>query len=134
MRRYKPASRTGRPHVEQRHEMRALDHQATPRRAPERPATLDRAPATARPTAHPHARPQPLPHLGSRGVAARAVRLVASPVDDFCRAAPRAPPLLSFRPCSRLFADLRNIGAPGFEPGTSPTRTARPTRLRHAPT
>ena len=26
------------------------------------------------------------------------------------------------------------IGAPGFEPGTSPTRTARATRLRHAPT
>jgi hypothetical protein len=26
-----------------------------------------------------------------------------------------------------------NIGAPGFEPGTSPTRTARATRLRHAP-
>ena len=25
------------------------------------------------------------------------------------------------------------IGAPGFEPGTSPTRTARATRLRHAP-
>jgi hypothetical protein len=28
----------------------------------------------------------------------------------------------------------RYIGAPGFEPGTSPTRTARATRLRHAPT
>ena len=27
-----------------------------------------------------------------------------------------------------------DIGAPGFEPGTSPTRTARATRLRHAPT
>ena len=27
----------------------------------------------------------------------------------------------------------RSIGAPGFEPGTSPTRTARATRLRHAP-
>src|SRR5579875_1344603 len=26
------------------------------------------------------------------------------------------------------------IGAPGFEPGTSPTRTVRATRLRHAPT
>src|SRR6476646_7553912 len=25
------------------------------------------------------------------------------------------------------------IGAPGFEPGTSPTRTVRATRLRHAP-
>jgi hypothetical protein len=28
---------------------------------------------------------------------------------------------------------LRQIGAPGFEPGTSPTRTVRATRLRHAP-
>src|SRR4051812_46874855 len=27
----------------------------------------------------------------------------------------------------------RQIGAPGFEPGTSPTRTVRATRLRHAP-
>src|SRR5438067_7336192 len=27
----------------------------------------------------------------------------------------------------------RSIGAPGFEPGTSPTRTVRATRLRHAP-
>ena len=26
-----------------------------------------------------------------------------------------------------------HIGAPGFEPGTSPTRTVRATRLRHAP-
>ncbi len=26
-----------------------------------------------------------------------------------------------------------SIGAPGFEPGTSPTRTVRATRLRHAP-
>ncbi len=29
--------------------------------------------------------------------------------------------------------DACHIGAPGFEPGTSPTRTARATRLRHAP-
>jgi hypothetical protein len=43
-------------------------------------------------------------------------------------ASPRVPAF------SRLFADLRNIGAPGFEPGTSPTRTVRATRLRHAPT
>ncbi len=28
---------------------------------------------------------------------------------------------------------IRRIGAPGFEPGTSPTRTVRATRLRHAP-
>ena len=26
-----------------------------------------------------------------------------------------------------------SIGVPGFEPGTSPTRTARATRLRHTP-
>ena len=26
-----------------------------------------------------------------------------------------------------------SIGAPGFEPGTSPTRTVRATGLRHAP-
>ena len=25
------------------------------------------------------------------------------------------------------------VGVPGFEPGTSPTRTARATRLRHTP-
>src|SRR3712207_2537540 len=30
-------------------------------------------------------------------------------------------------------AVFKAIGAPGFEPGTSPTRTARATRLRHAP-
>jgi hypothetical protein len=38
--------------------------------------------------------------------------------------------------CSLLFGCLRtqNIGAPRFELGTSPTRTARATRLRHAPT
>ena len=40
----------------------------------------------------------------------------------------------AFRPRSRIFADLRFIGAPRFEPGTSPTRTVRATRLRHAPT
>jgi hypothetical protein len=33
--------------------------------------------------------------------------------------------------CSTIRAT--NIGAPGFEPGTSPTRTVRATRLRHAP-
>jgi hypothetical protein len=31
-------------------------------------------------------------------------------------------------------SNSKTIGAPGFEPGTSPTRTARATRLRHAPT
>src|SRR5271154_4747859 len=40
----------------------------------------------------------------------------------------------AFRWYSRQFADLRNIGAPRFELGTSPTRTVRATRLRHAPT
>src|SRR3954451_8750720 len=31
------------------------------------------------------------------------------------------------------FRSTSDIGAPGFEPGTSPTRTVRATRLRHAP-
>src|SRR5205807_5526487 len=41
-----------------------------------------------------------------------------------------------FRASMPLFASLSrftNIGAPGFEPGTSPTRTVRATRLRYAP-
>ena len=40
---------------------------------------------------------------------------------------------LSGLPRSRAVAAWKSIGAPGFEPGTSPTRTARATRLRHAP-
>ena len=35
---------------------------------------------------------------------------------------------------SQHVATSNAIGAPGFEPGTSPTRTVRATRLRHAPT
>lgn len=53
---------------------------------------------------HPHTLHEPLPHLGGRNLAARGVRLAASPVDGFCRAAPRAPPLSSF---SSPFAALR---------------------------
>ena len=34
----------------------------------------------------------------------------------------------------RLCSQTKSIGAPGFELGTSPTRTVRATRLRHAPT
>jgi hypothetical protein len=34
---------------------------------------------------------------------------------------------------ARHVAGVSSIGAPGFEPGTSPTRTVRATRLRHAP-
>src|SRR5438046_3209046 len=34
---------------------------------------------------------------------------------------------------TRAARGFRLIGAPGFEPGTSPTRTVRATRLRHAP-
>src|SRR6059058_3843355 len=34
---------------------------------------------------------------------------------------------------SAPLAEADSIGAPGFEPGTSPTRTVRATRLRHAP-
>ena len=37
------------------------------------------------------------------------------------------------RPKPALQRGFRCIGAPGFEPGTSPTRTVRATRLRHAP-
>lgn len=83
---------------------RALNHQAAPRRAPERHDSLDRAPATTRPTAHPHAWHEPLPHLGSRGLATRAVRRSARPVDRLQRLAPRAPPPPSFSP---LFAAVR---------------------------
>jgi hypothetical protein len=57
-----------------------------------------------RPAAHPHAWPEPSPHLGSRGVAPRAVRLATRPVDDFRQAAPRAPPGLSLSPS---FAAIR---------------------------
>jgi len=39
-----------------------------------------------------------------------------------------------FRPYSLAFAEHEPIGAPRFELGTSPTRTVRATRLRHAPT
>ena len=42
-------------------------------------------------------------------------------------------PFASIRSCSQIFAD-KSIGAPRFELGTSPTRTVRATRLRHAPT
>src|SRR5882672_2748009 len=34
---------------------------------------------------------------------------------------------------ARHDGEIVPIGAPGFEPGTSPTRTVRATRLRHAP-
>jgi hypothetical protein len=69
---------------------------------------------------------------------------VTSQVRDAQTAEPSVP--ASSNPCSK--ADLAAsgcvppppatnvplIGAPGFEPGTSPTRTVRATRLRHAPT
>jgi hypothetical protein len=48
-----------------------------------------------------------------------------------------APATLSifaaFRPYSRQFADLRKIGAAGFEPATSRPQIVRATKLRHAP-
>src|SRR5205807_10286294 len=44
-----------------------------------------------------------------------------------------ALPISAVCSCPRLFAEMKFIGAPGFEPGTSPTRTVRATRLRHAP-
>jgi hypothetical protein len=80
-----------------------ITKQAAPRRASKRHDPLDRAPATSRSAAHPHARPEPLPHLGGRGLAARAVQLVARPVDQ-TSSTPRAPPLPSFSP---LFAAIR---------------------------
>ena len=46
--------------------------------------------------------------------------------------APRAGRRAELLGLSPYFFALQ-IGAPGFEPGTSPTRTVRATRLRHAP-
>jgi hypothetical protein len=54
---------------------------------------------------------------------------------------PPAPPCMALGGgfCREEFARSHHctppapIGAPGFEPGTSPTRTVRATRLRHAP-
>jgi hypothetical protein len=49
-------------------------------------------------------------------------------------AAPVAPSARSAAAATRGAAgEWIDIGAPGFEPGTSPTRTVRATRLRHAP-
>src|SRR3954452_6636018 len=47
--------------------------------------------------------------------------------------APHAAPPGTTKGRTRVRPFVRGIGAPGFEPGTSPTRTARATRLRHAP-
>jgi hypothetical protein len=91
------------PGKQQRTLARALDHQETPRGAPERHAALDRAPAATRPAPHPHPRPQSLPHLRSRGLAARAVRLAARPVDRLHRHAPRAPPFAPVRGSSQTY-------------------------------
>ena len=52
-------------------------------------------------------------------------------VEDALNAADYDAVMISTLP-ARLSRSLA-IGAPGFEPGTSPTRTARATRLRHAP-
>ena len=109
---------------------RALDHQAAPRRASKRYDPLDRAPATTRPAAHPHAWHKPLPHLGSRGVAARAVRLAARPVDQLQQLAPRAPPLSSFsppfetirRPTANRGAQFELSGMQEIEPSASSLR------------
>ena len=46
---------------------------------------------------------------------------------------PKPPVLGPIRPSSLGFAGSKPIGAPRFELGTSPTRTVRATRLRHAP-
>src|SRR5947209_2594002 len=47
---------------------------------------------------------------------------------------PRADPHALCPPPPPPTTNQLLIGAPGFEPGTSPTRTVRATRLRHAPT
>jgi hypothetical protein len=53
---------------------------------------------------------------------------------DWAVTAQSLPKLDPHRPKKNpAFAGLSQIGAPGFEPGTSPTRTVRATRLRHAP-
>src|SRR4051812_25081970 len=54
-----------------------------------------------------------------------------APADD----QPRALTLTATAPSAGAKTVMResSIGAPGFEPGTSPTRTVRATRLRHAP-
>jgi hypothetical protein len=64
-----------------------------------------------------------------RGAVARkcphsACAIVRSPAQALC---------LHLRSFARTFPLCVCIGAPGFEPGTSPTRTVRATRLRHAP-
>src|SRR5262249_1901914 len=60
------------------------------------------------------------PSARARGAAARSATDAPSP---------RVGPLAGARPRG----GGSSIGAPGFEPGTSPTRTVRATRLRHAP-
>ncbi len=55
-------------------------------------------------------------------------------IGEYCTALDMAG-VAPIRLVERICAELResSIGAPGFEPGTSPTRTVRATRLRHAP-
>jgi hypothetical protein len=67
-------------------------------------------------------------------------RRAAPWIADALRIAPRHPAAPSTASAERRSAWLCGamrtsdpIGAPGFEPGTSPTRTVRATRLRHAP-
>src|ERR1044072_7475655 len=55
-------------------------------------------------------------------------RRLPPPSSSTDRTARRPDPFAAW-PCGMIHP----IGAPGFEPGTSPTRTVRATRLRHAP-
>ncbi len=66
------------------------------------------------------------PEIGSRRDTSRPARRLQNPDP---RANPRAPG----PPPPPPTTNQPLIGAPGFEPGTSPTRTVRATRLRHAP-
>ena len=96
-------------------------------------------------------------HLANRATRPRigspipCVRAAPNPPDKVTPGAPKRPPedanwrrhleeiepywnLEPVKPPDRLqLRAIRTIGAPGFEPGTSPTRTVRATRLRHAP-
>jgi hypothetical protein len=79
---------------------------------------------------------EPASHLnGPQGVlCGPSASLCPTGIYEMLRMLPREPQRFrGFRPCLLGFGFLKVIGAPGFEPGTSPTRTVRATRLRHAP-
>ena len=62
------------------------------------------------------------------------LRRVLSPACSASQPVTPAPNVFAtFRPSSRQFADLRNIGAAGFEPATPCSQSRCATKLRHAP-